>query len=69
MTEKKYDILPPFRTVQRGGKIGTGLIPGCTIEEWRANWPKALQELIDRMTPEERAEFEKNLSESKRKKK
>jgi len=69
MTEKKYDIFPPFRTFVNGSKIGTGLIPGCTIEEWKANRDKAHQELIDRMTPEERAEFERNLAESKRRKK
>lgn len=63
--EKKYGILPPLQTIENGSKIGHTILPGYSLEEWRKNRHKALRELIDNMTPEERAEYEKNIAESK----
>ena len=62
----KYGFLPPLGTVVCNGIRATYVKPGCSMEEWERNKDKALAELLASLTPQERAEYERELAELRR---
>ena len=59
----KYGIFPPLRTASGGPGTPVALYiqPGYSMDEWRANLPRALEELLATFSPEERAEIEAEM--------
>jgi hypothetical protein len=67
MSDKKYGVLPPTRTVRTpDGVVATGVIPGYSMEEFEANLLRAGEALVATLTPEERAEYERRRAERKK---
>jgi hypothetical protein len=58
----KYGVLPPLGTAFSNGIRATYVKPGCSMEEWERNKDRALAELLASLTPEERAEYERDLA-------
>ena len=65
--KKKYGLLPPFKLVRGpGGEVGHALIPGCTVEEWKENLPKAWAEYLASLPAEDQERIRQELNEEEK---